>query len=223
MGWYERKKNCPLCKGKGCNDCSQTGKVGSGRFYLRWQINKVVYRKALGEAINTEAKAKKAWRDFNRRRVEHNLSVMDPSRVTLGAFMAEYLKHRAGLPLSPATKRQDGKALASLAKFLGEDALLRSITQRRLEEWSGHLVGRGRSKFTVRSYLSHILAALETAVDWGSLRAMPRIKRRAIVKTPELLPRALSPQRGAGLPESRTKPGAPGALGIPGLDRPKKG
>lgn len=160
--------------------------------YVRYQDQGRDVWRSLGKGTS-EAQAVKIIKRLKQRRKEGSLGVLDPSRVRLRAFIDEYTTHRKKLALSPHTTRQDGKALESLASVLGENILLRSITQRKLQEWSGHMTGRGRSPFTVQSYLSHILAALETAAEWGMLAAPPKVKRTKIIKTPELLDRALTP------------------------------
>ena len=164
------------------------------RWYLDYWEDGRRIRRSLGSDIRTRAQAEAVWRKIDRERRARRIGLLDPSRVTLQAFADEYISHRAALPLSPATKRQDAKALKSLMDYLGGSCLLRSITQRRLEQWAAHLTQLGRSPHTIRSYLSHILAALELAVEWGSLREMPRIKRRRVVRTPEVLPRTLLPE-----------------------------
>lgn len=161
-----------------------------GRWYARWRVKGRLVRRSLGDGIRTEAQAQSVWREMEKAQLRDKLGMLDPSTKNLGQFIQEYLAHRQPLNLSPHTKRQDAKALGSLASVLGASCLLRTIKQKKIDEWAGALLGQGLSPRSINSYLSHILAALNTAVDWDWLAALPRIKK---VKTPQRLPRALTP------------------------------
>ncbi|KMY67097.1 hypothetical protein AAU61_14305 [Desulfocarbo indianensis] len=175
--------------------------AANGIFYVRWRVRGRLVVRSLETADPLEAQKRASA--MEEARYKERLALLDPSTVTLHRFADEYLEHRRaqvsrgkGGGLSPHTVKQDSKALQSLIACLGRRTLLRSITQKRLQEWANSLLAQGRSPFTVRSYLSHILAALETAAedDWRCLERPPKVKPRKVVKLPELLPRALLPE-----------------------------
>jgi integrase len=168
------------------------------RWYWRKRAGGRLVTRALSKyGIKTPAQALEFEKEVKKKQLEKKWANLDPSTKTLGAFKTEYLAHRKGLNLSPHTKKQDAKALDSLESVLGASCRLRTINQRKLQDWAKILLAKSSSPFTIRSYLSHILAALNTAVDWGQLEKMPRIKKRGIVRTPDLIPRALTPQEAA--------------------------
>ena len=141
--------------------------------------------------VRTEAQAEKLWREFERKKLRKRLGMLDPTKIKLGDFRDWYLAERKKDNLSPNTRTQDAKSLGSLISVLGSGFLLRNLQQRHIREWSSKLLGQGRSPFTVRSYLSHIKAAVNFAVEEGKLKQAPKFKR---FKTPERLPLALAPE-----------------------------
>jgi integrase len=165
----------------------------NGKWYYRTRLRGGrLYRESLAKyGITTEAQAHAYMREMEKAKLEGRLAELDPSTKTLSQFIEEYLAHRAPLKLSPATKRQDAIALRSLQNVLGANSLLRSIRQRKVDGWVSILLGQGCSPFSINSYLGHIRAALNLAVEWGYLKEAPRIRR---VKPPSRLPRALTPE-----------------------------
>lgn len=149
-------------------------------------------RTSLGPQVRTKAQAEAVWREMEKRRLEGKLGLLDASRTNLGQFRAEYLAHRRPLGISPGTIRRDDQALRSLADVVGDSCLLRSLTPRKIQEWAGVLLSRGIKPATVNSYLRHIKAALNTAVEWNQLEQAPRLKP---VKEPQRLPRHLLPEQ----------------------------
>jgi len=167
------------------------------RFYLRYRDSAgVIQRVSMGPEVTTEAQAKSVRRQFDKKRRDDKLGIMDPSRCTLDQFTREYVAHRAALNLSDDTVRRDGQSLRSMADVLGGDCLLRTITSKKAEQWAAVLLARGVKPTTINSYLRHIRAALNTAVEWDRLAKAPRLKG---LREPSRLPRALTPQEAARL------------------------
>ena len=83
------------------------------------------------------------------------------------------------------------KALRSLTDVLGETCRLRTIRQKQVDQWAGVLLARGVKPTTINSYLCHVRAALNTAVEWGRVEKPPRLKGQ---KEPKRLTRALTPE-----------------------------
>ena len=146
---------------------------------------------SLGYGIRTKAEAERVALQIAREHLDAKLGILDASRATLETFRAEYIKHRKPLGLSPATIRRDDQALRSLAEVVGDNCHLHAITQRKIGEWQGVLLGRGVKPQTVNSYLRHIKAALNTAVDWGLLSKFRKLKS---VREPQAPPRHLTPE-----------------------------
>jgi|GEM_PF-1594572 integrase len=166
------------------------------RWYVRYREGGRLIRKSLGPDITSEAQARAVWRKLERARLEGRLGLLDPSRVTLEAFRREYVRVRRGLiapggrkdgGLSAATVRRDEQALRSLESVLGGDTRLRNIRQRQIDQWASALMSRAQRPVkpaTVASYLRHIKAALHTAVEWGQLRAVPKLKSIKVSQDP---------------------------------------
>lgn len=152
-----------------------------GRLH-RWSLAKL--------GITTEAQAHAYEREMTKAHLEDHLARLDPSTKTLAQLRTEYLEHRRPLGLSSETLRRDDQALRSLAGQVGQSCLLRSLTNRKVQQWAGSLLVAGTAPTTVNSYLRHIRAALNTAVEWRWLEKAPRLKS---VKEPKRLPRALTP------------------------------
>lgn len=166
------------------------------RWYVRWREHGQLVRKSLGEDINTKAKAEAAGKRIRQERRDAKLGIIDPSRCTLAVFADEYLVHRGSLNFATETVRRDGQALRSLAEVLGGDTLLRNLRPKKVEQWAAVLLSQGLKPTTINSYLRHIRAALNTAVEWNRLAAAPRFKP---LREPDRLPRALLPAEAARL------------------------
>ena len=134
---------------------------------------------------------------------ESGLLRLDPSRHTLGSFIAEYSEHRKPPRVKHDTWRRDKQALNSLAGVLGERLLLRGLTPRKLATWTRTLLDRGVSARTVNSYLRHIKKALNTAQDWGYLAKVPKIEK---LTEPPAERRALSPRQVKALLKAEPEP-----------------
>lgn len=164
----------------------------NGRWYYRVKVGGRLVRESLAKyGVTTEAQAKAYLRQMEKAQLEGRLAMLDPSAKTLGQFVAEYIEHRQGLALSPHTKTQDAKALRSLMSVLGEACRLQAINQKQVDRWVKALLDKGRSVRTVNSYLTHISAALNTAVEWELLDKRPKIKKP---RPPARLPRSLTPK-----------------------------
>ena len=116
------------------------------------------------------------------------MSQLDSGLITLGQFRSDYIQSRTGLSYSRNTIRADDLSLRSLADFLGDNCRLRSINQSRIEDWQRDLVAKGLKPQSINSYLRHIRAALNKAVEQGLLRQAPRLKN---LRQPKPAPRHL--------------------------------
>lgn len=170
----------------------------AGKWYYRTRLQGGrLYRESLAKyGITTEAQAKAYLREMEKAKLEGRLAELDPSTRNLGHLISEYLAYRQPLNLAADTKRRDRQALRSLISVVGEKQLLRSIRQRHIDQWAGVILAKGTSATTINSYLRHIRAALGTAVEWGWLERMPRLKP---LREPKRLPPALTPQEAVRL------------------------
>lgn len=164
----------------------------NGQWWYRRRVKGRLHRWSLAKlGITNEAQARAYEREMTKARLEDHLARLDPSTRSLGQLRAEYLELRRPLGLSRETLRRDDQALRSLAGHVGQGCLLRGLTTRKVQEWAGHLLAAGVAPTTVNSYLRHIRAALNSAVEWGWLEKPPKLKA---VKEPKRLPRALTPE-----------------------------
>lgn len=162
-----------------------------GHWYHRYRHKGRLVRESLAKyGITTEAQAKIYLRQIERDGFQKRLAELDPSTKTLNQLRQDYVAHRRPLGLSAETLRRDNLSLRSLATVVGENCLLRSLTHRKVQEWAGRLLAGGVAPTTVNSYLRHIRAALNTAVEWNWLAKAPKLKA---IKEPSRLPRALTP------------------------------
>ncbi|MFH1034326.1 MAG: tyrosine-type recombinase/integrase [Pseudomonadota bacterium] len=163
-----------------------------GKWYYRYRYKGRLVRESLAKhGVSSEAQARAYKRQVEKEGIEKRLAELDPSTKTLGQLREEYIEHRRPLGLAKDTLRRDDQALRSLASFVGERCLLRTLTQRKIQQWAGHLLAGNMAPTTVNSYLRHIRAALNTALEWKWLNQAPKLKS---VKQPERFPRALTPE-----------------------------
>lgn len=170
----------------------------NGKWYYRTRLRGGrLYRESLAKyGITTEAQAHAYMREMEKAKLEGRLAELDPSTRNLGHLLDEYLTYRQPLNLAADTKRRDRQALRSLIAVLGDKQLLRGIRQRHIDQWAGIMLAKGTTATTINSYLRHIKAAFNTAVEWGWLERMPRLKP---LREPKRLPPALTPQEAVGL------------------------
>jgi len=155
----------------------------NGIWYVRIDRGKV-------RSLKTRDKkeAKETLEAFEIAYYENKIAALDKKkRINLDDFMIEYIKFRPDL--SNSTTRQDKIALKSLGEVLGEKVALRTIDQKKIEEFKITLQKRGVQKTSINSYLRHIRAALNTAKDWGYISKKVPIK---MLKTKKALPKPIN-------------------------------
>lgn len=162
----------------------------NGVWHVEYSRNR---RKSL--KTNDEKKARKLFEAIEREYLTGRIIKLDPGqRMTLGQFRDSYLEHREPL-VSPSTYRQDKISLQSLIDVLGADILLRSVNVKKLDEYKAFMLvkqyrGKPVRPESINSYLRHIRAALNTAVEWEWIPKAPKVKGATVH---EHEPRVLGP------------------------------
>ena len=140
----------------------------NGKWYCRQRINgRLVMWSLAKHGVNTEAQARKYLAEYQKSALADKLAELDPGIINLKQFQAEYISHREKLNLSRETIIKDKYAFNSIMDVLGEKFLLRSLTNRKIGEWAAVKLASGVKPASINSYLRHIRAALNTAVEWG--------------------------------------------------------
>ena len=158
------------------------------RFYLQWWEGDRRRYKSLGPAVKTEAQAALIVGELERSGLEEKLARLDPSRLTLGRFIPQFLAERKG-HIKPNSLARYDVSLRMLQMDMGENCLLRSITTRKLQQWAGQRLVAGVTRAGVNADLRHIRGALNWAAEVGMLQAAPKVK---LLKEAQNLPRHLT-------------------------------
>lgn len=176
--------------------------------------------KRVSLGTSSEKKANKVFEELKELHRQRRLGTLDNSRVKLGRFRQEYLEYLGGLEqeeglVSLKTRKRYDCSLRALAEFLGDSFLLRSITTKKLGQFSLHRqrVGmvdkhtkrprKGLSKAGVNADLRAVRTALVVAVKWGYLEKAPEVERLRIAKQ---RPRHLEPEQLKRLLEKENNP-----------------
>ena len=90
-----------------------------------------------------QKKANKVFKELAEIHRNRRLGVLDTSRIKLGQFRQEYLEHLGGLEkeeglVSLETRKRYDCSLRALSEFFGDSFLLRSITTKKLGQFSLH-------------------------------------------------------------------------------------
>ncbi|MCB2190307.1 MAG: tyrosine-type recombinase/integrase [Deltaproteobacteria bacterium] len=165
------------------------------RYYLQWWEGDRRRYKSLGPAVKTETQAKIIVAELEKAGLEEKLARLDPSRLTLGRFIPQYLSERKG-HIKPKSLARYDVSLRMLQADLGKNFLLRSLTTRKLQQWAGLRLQQGVSRAGVNTDLRHIRGALNWAFDMGMLQKAPKIK---LLKEPQNLPRHLTAEQAQSL------------------------
>lgn len=168
------------------------------RYYLQWWEGDRRRYKSLGSAVKTDAQAKLIVAELEKAGLEEKLARLDPSRLTLGRFIPQYLSERKG-HIKPKSLARYDVSLRMLKAGLGENCLLRSITTRKLQQWSGQRLVAGVSRAGVNADLRHIRGALNWSAEVGMLKVAPKVK---LLKEAQSLPRHLTADQVAALLEA---------------------
>jgi len=134
-------------------------------------------------------KAKELFRVMERKWHESRVAELDQGRrITLIDFKTDYIEKTGRTDLSADTLRMDELALRSLGDVIGHKRAVRAINDRDLIKFKDACLSRGLSGHSVRTYLRHIKAALNTAVTLGYAERLPQIPK---VKTPKRKPKVV--------------------------------
>lgn len=158
------------------------------RWYIQWWQDGRRVTKSMGPAVKSEAQAAAIVLEMEKAGLEDKLARLDPSRLTLGRFIPQYLSERKG-HIKPNSLNRYDVSLRMLKAGLGENCLLRSITTRKLQQWAGQRLVAGVSRAGVNADLRHIRGALNWAAEVGMLKAAPKVK---MLKEAQNLPRHLT-------------------------------
>lgn len=164
----------------------------NGQWWYRRRVKGQLHRWSLAKlGIATEAQARAYEREMTKARLEDHLAKLDPSRVTLESFTRQYLEERTP-HVAPKSLARYRTSLTVLARDLGGNCLLRSLTARKLANWAGRRLAQGVTPAGVNADLRHIRSALNTAARWSLVEKAPFVE---MVKEPRLLPRHLTPSQ----------------------------
>jgi len=175
-------------------------------WYGRRRVNGRLVR--ISRKVENREEAEAVWRLMEADRLAKRLAALDPSRVMLSQLKSQFLSEKKGFVSENSLLRYK-VSLEALERELGASCLLRSITSRKLSQWTqqrltkGGKKGEGMSPQGVNSDLRHIKAALRQAAEWGLVKEAPKIK---MLRTPKQLSRHIEPDTLEKLLKSEVHP-----------------
>lgn len=135
-----------------------------------------------------EREAKRLFRVIRQEYLKGRIVQLDKSeRVTLSEFKKEYLEGRPDL--SHSTRRMDDLSLRKLAEVVGDNAALRIVDEKTIEQFKRTFLAKGLTATSINVYLRHLKSAFNTAFELGYTEKPLKIK---LLKIGKRLPRILS-------------------------------
>ena len=168
------------------NSAMRIYKRKNGSWYVALPGN---IRKSLQTKNEREAKAKLV--QLEKEALKGRLIKLDEAeRIRLNGFIQEYLENRQDL--SASTRRMDELSLRILGDTMQPDIPLKLISTDKINRFKKISLSRGVSPISINTYIRHIKAALNYAVEMGYIdkKKLPVLSS---LKTPQRLPRLLSP------------------------------
>jgi len=149
----------------------------------------VSIRRIVGYEVKDASKAKEILDSLKKNWHRNKLIQLHRGkRISLKDFRTKYTEDAARSDLSSETLRMDDLALRSLGDAIGRNRDVRAIGAEDLKKFKKACLARKCSPHTVKSYLRHIKAALNYAIENGYRERPPKIPK---VKTPRRVPRII--------------------------------
>jgi len=162
------------------------------RLYTQRGIYYIEFDGGKRRSLKTRNKreAEKIFRELRKEQKQKEILEIDnETTVKLSELKDLYKKHPDRRNLSAKTHEADLLALSTFIKVIG-DCDLNLITSKQIDIFKEKLLLRNLSLFSINSYLRHIRAAINFAVEHEYKKEQVKIK---MIKTPEQKPRIIAP------------------------------
>jgi len=167
-----------------------------GTYYIRYSRTEVPpdgklisMRKIVGRSITDPDEAQQVFDGVKKTNLKSKMAELQRGRrISLEDFSKEYIEDPGRADLSPDTLRMDALALKSLGNVVGHSRAVRAVNSSDLKKFKQVCLDRGLSVWSVISYMGHIKAALNFAVEAGYRQKAPRVPR---MRRPQRLPKVI--------------------------------
>jgi len=139
----------------------------NGYWYVRFERGKEKSLRTKDERL-----ARKLFREIQKEALKGRLILIEKQqRLSLKQFIDEYLSWCENAK-SSATYKREKSIFKNLLDFFG-DCPLRSITLKKIEDYRGFLLKKGRKPSGINLDFRHLKAAFNKALEWGYITNNP--------------------------------------------------